>query len=62
MNFHAVNYTKMRLQRSEYFPEECLLDDSTLLRIVSLTNHADMANGDITAEGILKTFEVSFIK
>lgn len=39
-------------------PNEWIIDDATLLHIVSHTNQAELMNGDCTTEGIRKAAEV----
>ncbi|GMR41456.1 hypothetical protein PMAYCL1PPCAC_11651, partial [Pristionchus mayeri] len=43
---------------ANFSPEECLIDDTTLLRIVSHTNRAELDKGICTAQGIFSAFEM----
>ncbi|GMR60890.1 hypothetical protein PMAYCL1PPCAC_31085, partial [Pristionchus mayeri] len=53
-----VDWTARTSSKDQITSDECLIDDESLLHIVSQTNHAELDKGECTAQGILRAFEM----
>ncbi|GMR41377.1 hypothetical protein PMAYCL1PPCAC_11572, partial [Pristionchus mayeri] len=53
-----MEWTARNPSMRRVLPEECVMDDETLLHIITHTNHAELEKGNCSAQGILRAFEI----